>query len=75
MLFFAISILIANFLLYNTNYIHVYGHANPISYLPLANSVISNGHDESLPGKAVILFSERPELKVSYIHVTNSMRE
>jgi methionine-rich copper-binding protein CopC len=75
MLFFAISILIANFLLYNTNHIHVYGHANPISYLPSANSVISNGHDETLPGKAVILFSERPEPKVSYIHVTNSKNE
>jgi methionine-rich copper-binding protein CopC len=49
---------------------NVYGHATPVSYSPSANSVLTqNG---SLPTKVVILFSERPEPKVSYIHVTNS---
>ncbi|MFZ0696129.1 MAG: copper resistance protein CopC [Nitrososphaeraceae archaeon] len=58
---------------YNTNY--AYGHANPVSYLPSANSVINSGQDESLPDNVSILFSERPEPKVSYIHVTNSKNE
>jgi methionine-rich copper-binding protein CopC len=58
---------------YNTNY--AYGHANPISYSPSANSVITSGQDESLPDNVSILFSERPEPKVSYIHVTNSKNE
>jgi methionine-rich copper-binding protein CopC len=49
---------------------NVYGHATPVSYSPSANSVLTqNG---SLPTKVVILFSERPEPKVSYIHVTDS---
>lgn len=58
---------------YNTNY--AYGHANPISYSPSANSVITSGQDELLPDNVSILFSERPEPKVSYIHVTNSKNE
>ena len=58
---------------YNTNY--AYGHANPVSYSPSANSVINSGQDESLPDNVSILFSERPEPKVSYIHVTNSKNE
>ncbi|CAN5156170.1 hypothetical protein BH18THE2_BH18THE2_18860 [soil metagenome] len=58
---------------YNTNY--AYGHANPISYSPSANSVITGGQDEPLPDNVSILFSERPEPKVSYIHVTNSKNE
>jgi methionine-rich copper-binding protein CopC len=49
---------------------NVYGHASPVSYSPAANSVITqNG---SLPTKVVISFSERPDPKVSYIHVTNT---
>ena len=49
---------------------NVYGHAAPVSYSPSANSIITqNG---SLPTKVVISFSERPEPKVSYIHVTNA---
>lgn len=49
---------------------NVYGHATPVSYSPSANSALTqNG---SLPTKVVILISERPEPKVSYIHVTNS---
>ena len=54
---------------------NVYGHANPVSYSPSANSVITSGQDESLPDNVSILFSERPEPKVSYIHVTNSKNE
>jgi methionine-rich copper-binding protein CopC len=49
-----------------------YGHANPVSYFPSSNSSISK---ESPPEKVTILFSERPEPKVSYIHVTNSKNE
>jgi methionine-rich copper-binding protein CopC len=53
-----------------------YGHANPVSYSPPANAVINvQQQDESLPDKVIILFSERPEPKVSYIHVTNSKSE
>jgi methionine-rich copper-binding protein CopC len=50
-----------------------YGHATPVSYSPPANAVISMQQQQgkSLPDKVVILFSERPEPKVSYIHVTN----
>jgi methionine-rich copper-binding protein CopC len=50
-----------------------YGHATPVSYSPPVNAVISmQQQDVSLPDKVVILFSERPEPKVSYIHVTDS---
>lgn len=50
-----------------------YGHATPVSYSPPANAVINmQQQGKSLPDKVVILFSERPEPKVSYIHVTNS---
>jgi methionine-rich copper-binding protein CopC len=54
-----------------------YGHANPVSYSPSANAIITRQQQgfESLPNKVVILYSERPEPKVSYIHVTNSKNE
>jgi methionine-rich copper-binding protein CopC len=54
-----------------------YGHANPVFYSPSANAVITRQQQENdlLPDKVVILFSERPEPKVSYIHVTNSENE
>jgi methionine-rich copper-binding protein CopC len=48
-----------------------YGHANPVSYSPSTNAIIS----KPLPDKVTILFSERPEPKVSYIYVTNSKNE
>jgi methionine-rich copper-binding protein CopC len=51
----------------------VYSHANPTSYSPQSNSVI--GGNETLPENVVITYSERPEPKVSYIHVTNSDNE
>lgn len=55
-----------------------YGHANPVSYSPSANAVITRQQqqdNEPLPDKVVILYSERPEPKVSYVHVTNSKNE
>src|ERR687897_3732275 len=54
---------------------NAYGHANPVSYSPAANSIIQQVNEQSLPSKVTILFSERPEPKVSYIHVTNSKNE
>ena len=49
---------------------NVYGHASPVSYSPAINSIIvQNG---SLPTKVVISFSERPEPKASFIHVTDA---
>ena len=54
-----------------------YGHANRVYYSPSANAVIISQQQEndSLPDKVVVLFSETPEPKVSYIHVTNSKNE
>ena len=55
-----------------------YGHASPVSYSPSANAVITRQQqqdNEPLPDKVVILYSERPEPKVSYVHVTNSKNE
>jgi methionine-rich copper-binding protein CopC len=57
----------------NLNSQNVYSHANPISFTPPSNSVI--GVNGTLPEKVVIVFSERPEPKASYIHVTNSNNE
>jgi methionine-rich copper-binding protein CopC len=49
---------------------NIYGHSSPVSYSPAINSnILQNG---SLPTKVVISFSERPEPKASYIHVTNA---
>jgi methionine-rich copper-binding protein CopC len=50
-----------------------YAHANPISYSPVSNSVIEA--DGTLPNEVVIIYSERPEPKASYIRVTNSAGE
>ena len=52
---------------------NVYSHANPTSFTPSSNSVV--GENGTLPKKAVIVFSERPEPKASYIRVTNSDNE
>ena len=57
----------------NLNSQNVYSHANPISFTPPSNSVV--GVNGTLPEKVVIVFSERPEPKASYIHVTNSNNE
>ena len=52
---------------------NVYSHANPTSYTPQSNSVV--GENGTLPEKVVIVYSERPEPKASYINVTNSDNE
>lgn len=48
----------------------VNGHAIPDRYTLEPNSLIEK--PESFPSSISIIFSERPDLKVSYIHVTNS---
>jgi copper transport protein len=48
----------------------VKGHAIPDSYTLEPNSLLKKS--ESFPSSISILFSERPEPKISYIHVTNS---
>jgi methionine-rich copper-binding protein CopC len=68
---FFVTSLAASLFLYDNS---AYGHANPVSYSPSANSII-NQQSGSLPAKVEILFSERPEPKVSYIHVTNYKNE
>lgn len=50
--------------------IFVYGHAIPDRYSLEPNSVV--GNPESFPTTISILFSERPDPKISYIHVTDS---
>lgn len=52
---------------------NVFGHANPISYNPSSNSIFQL--DQLLPTNITILYSERPEPKVSYIHVLNPFNE
>jgi len=47
----------------------VKGHAIPDSYTLEPNSLLEKS--ESFPSSISILFSERPEPKISYIHVTN----
>src|ERR671925_1026714 len=49
-----------------------YGHAIPSTYSIEPNSIL-NG--ESAPSQLVISFSERPDPKISYIHVVNSENE
>lgn len=48
----------------------VNGHAIPDRYTLEPNSLLEKS--ESFPSSISILFSERPDQKVSYIHVTNS---
>ena len=57
----------------NSSSINVFGHANPISYNPSSNSIFQL--DQLLPTNITILYSERPEPKVSYIHVLNPFNE
>jgi methionine-rich copper-binding protein CopC len=54
-------------------HIEVFGHANPVLYIPPSNSVFQL--DQSLPNNITIFYSERPEPKISYIHVLNSQNE
>ena len=53
--------------------INVFGHANPVLYNPPSNSIFQL--DQLLPTNVTILYSERPETKVSYLHVLNSLSE
>lgn len=55
------------------NSLNVFGHANPVLYNPPSNSVFQL--DQLLPNNITVLYSERPEQKVSYIHVLNSNNE
>ena len=68
-----IGILFFSFIGILSNSIPVLGHANPVLYDPPSNSIFSL--DQLLPSNITILFSERPEPKVSYIHVLNSNNE
>lgn len=52
--------------------INVFGHANPVLYNPTSNSIFQL---DQLPTNITILYSERPEPKVSYIHVLNPFNE
>ena len=49
-----------------------YGHAIPTTYSIEPNSILERG---SAPSELVISFSERPDPKISYIHVVNSENE
>src|SRR5919109_582153 len=49
-----------------------YGHAIPSTYSIEPNSILNR---ESAPSQLVISFSERPDPKISYIHVVNSENE
>src|SRR5688572_3720853 len=65
-----LSFLVLGVLNSSTN---IFGHANPISYNPSSNSIFQL--DQLLPTNITILYSERPEPKVSYIHVLNPFNE
>ncbi len=47
----------------------VSGHAGPIAYQPQPNQIINS--TQVIPDEVIITFSERPELKVSIIRVTD----
>ena len=68
-----IGILFFSFIGILSNSIPVLGHANPVLYDPPSNSIFQL--DQLLPRSITILYSERPEPKVSYIHVLNSNNE
>ena len=62
---FTILCLTGNYMLF----MPVSGHAGPIAYQPQPNQIINSTH--VLPDEVVITFTERPELKVSIIRVTD----
>ncbi len=68
-----IGILFFSFIGLLSSSISVLGHANPVLYIPPSNSIFQL--DQLLPTNVTILYSERPEPKVSYIHVLNSNNE
>ena len=57
-------------LFYSSNPTMVRGHATPDRYTLEPNSLLERS--ESFPSRISILFSERPDPNVSYIHITNS---
>jgi methionine-rich copper-binding protein CopC len=48
----------------------VYGHSVPDTYSLAPNTLLQNSN--AFPANITIIFSERPDPKVSYIHVTDS---
>jgi copper transport protein len=50
----------------------VYGHALPATYSIEPNSIIKK---ESIPSQLTMSFSERPDPKISYVHVLNAKNE
>ncbi len=65
-----ISIILSCVIVQNLNiFPYAYGHALPVTYSPSPNSIIST--TKPLPTKITISFSERPDPKVSFIHVTD----
>ena len=62
---FTILCLTGNYMLF----MPVSGHAGPIAYQTQPNQIINSTH--VLPDEVVITFTERPELKVSIIRVTD----
>lgn len=48
----------------------VYGHSVPDTYSLPPNTLVQN--PSAFPANITIIFSERPDPKVSYIHVTDS---
>ena len=66
-IFFAILVVS---LFYSSNLTMVRGHAIPDRYTLEPNSLLESS--ESFPSRISILFSERPDPNVSYIHITNS---
>ena len=66
-IFFAILV---GSLFYSSNVMVVGGHAIPDRYTLEPNSKLETSN--SFPSRISILFSERPDPNVSYIHVTNS---
>ena len=73
LLTFLISFTILTLLIGSMIIQNAYAHANPISFSPKSNSIIAEA--KNLPQKVVIVYSERPEPKASYIHVTDSHNE
>jgi len=65
-IFFAILVVS---LFYLSNFTVVGGHAIPDRYTLEPNSLLET---ESFPSRIFVLFSERPDPSVSYIHITNS---
>ena len=51
----------------------VFGHANPVTYLPEPNEIIDS--PKSVPDQVTIAFTENPEPRASNIKIMNSKNE